>query len=829
MRHISCISRISRPLVALLTVLALSACSEGPPTSFMSFTPTEDTGGIGDALTDLGEPDDGGLTSDGGDDAADTASDADSVDAGCVEGTPRPCFSGDEAEAGVGACFRGIQTCADGEWGACVGETTPAEEFCDDVDNDCDGETDEGVSNACGVCGPVQLEVCDDGLDNDCNGIIDGVTEGCACGGRLDQPCYSGPPHTLGVGLCVGGSFDCVEGDWSACEGEIAPAVEVCDELDNDCDGLVDEGTRNACGSCDAAVPTETCDGIDNDCDGTIDEEVRALCGICIDEIDPEGEVCGDGFDNNCDGEVDEGCTCNSGAVACYPGPIDSLGIGVCSPGTRGCDPTGELWGPCEDFILPTVEVCDGLDNDCDGTVDRDADGCSVCGVELEICDGTDNDCDGTVDEGLVNSCGDCLADVIPEETLGPEYCDGMDDDCDGLIDEGLLNECGTCDDEGCSDCEFFVPGWSDAERCGDGQDNDNDGVADEDCPCEFGSTQSCFLGAPNSRRIGQCLDGSQTCVDRDDPHWGPCEGGILPGIEICDDKDNDCNGCVDEGECDVLLTCPIEDFAFPLSNYELRGGDIYAGEVEADSWRWIVEAPVGSASDGADNPNSENTSVYLDVSGDYLVTLEVTVEGSVFTCTFIVHAQGRGLRVELIWDEFGNTDLDLHLHRPGSTSDWCDAEDTCYYANCDNGSSPNWGYEMSTEGCPDGDATCRNPRLDIDNINGFDPENINLDNPNDGDMFRIMVHEYSKSSGVGDTLPEVRIYCGGVLSAELGVAPDTAPMTQGRTNCRGDTWRVADVTISLDPETGVASCEIDILSGSGPRGWDIRRNDATY
>jgi len=74
-------------------------------------------------------------------------------------------------------------------------------------------------------------EVCD-GQDNNCNGQVD---EG------VQQACYSGPAGTNGVGECHAGSQVCVAGAWGACQGEVTPAVEVCNGLDDDCDGIADE------------------------------------------------------------------------------------------------------------------------------------------------------------------------------------------------------------------------------------------------------------------------------------------------------------------------------------------------------------------------------------------------------------------------------------------------------------------------------------------------------------------------------------------------------------------------------------------------------------
>jgi hypothetical protein len=204
-----------------------------------------------------------------------------------------------------------------------------------------------------------------------------------------------------------------VNGQWGNCSGGVGPAPETCNGKDNNCDGRIDDGVTNACGTC-GEVPTEVCDGIDNDCDGTTDEGVTNACGTC--GAVPT-EVC-DGIDNDCDGTTDEGVT-------------------------NACGTCGEV---------PT-EICDGIDNDCDGTTDEGVtNACGTCGaVPIEVCgDGIDQDCDGSdlkcadpndVDDdadGYTENQGDCddnNAAINPDaiEICGnniDENCDGVDDIC---------------------------------------------------------------------------------------------------------------------------------------------------------------------------------------------------------------------------------------------------------------------------------------------------------------------------------------------------------------------------------------------------------------
>jgi hypothetical protein len=331
-------------------------------------------------------------------------------------------------------------SCADADGDGYAGETCAVD--CDDADPDVN---------------PGTIEVCNDGVDNDCDV------------GTSDVPDADGDGYTC--------ALDCDDA-----EAEVNPGVAElkCDGLDNDCNPTTPDvqdgdGDFFACNiDCDDGNPAinpdapEFCfDGVDNNCDGLTDDSDNECACAVPQDLDGDGYRCTD---------------CDDGNPSVNPGANELCGDGIdndCSPFTDDIfdeDGDGTLCDvDCPDtdpaFRSDAIEICnDGLDNDCDllidgldddcmGCADGDGDGypsgADLCDVDCddtdaevhpgasEICnDGKDNDCDvATPDLADVDGDGyDCLADCNDgDAAISPgaaEHCrDGIDNDCDLLID----------------------------------------------------------------------------------------------------------------------------------------------------------------------------------------------------------------------------------------------------------------------------------------------------------------------------------------------------------------------------------------------------------
>jgi hypothetical protein len=460
----------------------------------------------------------------------------DAIDNDCDGATDEEFLTGSICE-GEGACGPGVLECFGPS--ATVCSTGPGgsqdqslPEICDGADNDCDGSVDEvfGLGQACtgqGLCGEGTLEcsasgtaICStgpggsqdqslpeicDGADNDCDGSVDEVF-------GLGQAC-------TGQGLCGEGTLECSASGTAICSTEPggsadASSPEICDAIDNDCDGATDDGFNpgQACtgqglcgagtfectasgtalcstdpgGSADASSP-EICDGADNDCDGATDEDFLTgstcdgvgVCGLGVIECfgpsatlcstDPGGsqdqslpEIC-DGADNDCDGATDDGL--NLGALCSAPGS--------CGEGTLECGGGGAVIcssGPGGSQDASSPETCDAVDNDCDGATDEGlglgapCTGLGTCGLGFLECGAggwthCSSDPGGTWDRSR------------------PEKCDGFDNDCDGLTDEGDLGPDADLDGVpgACDNCPALANAGqedADGDALGDGCDN---------------------------------------------------------------------------------------------------------------------------------------------------------------------------------------------------------------------------------------------------------------------------------------------------------------------------------------------------------------------
>ncbi len=325
-------------------------------------------------------------------------------------------------------------------------------EKCNNADDDCDILVDEDFPELTDACDNGLLGVCRRTGTYQCNGTQTGTT------------CNLGPP---------GGT----SGD------------ETCDGEDDDCDGFVDEGVCVGCGT------VELCNNIDDNCRDGVDEGLFQPCGTDVGECSPGTETCQAGVWVGCDADFGGPEECNAldddcdGTVNGFPEsctalapPAQNPNIGPCHPGTHICLTDGSGgYGPCTGEVLPEPEVCDTIDNDCNGVVDEGTGGadCSTtCGIGVtecvdgtlecssmediddETCNNIDDNCNGEIDEDApsMGSCDDggaicngelrCLGGsyVCVGEGVEPETCNCEDDNCNDLVDDGKL--CG--DDATC-------------------------------------------------------------------------------------------------------------------------------------------------------------------------------------------------------------------------------------------------------------------------------------------------------------------------------------------------------------------------------------------
>jgi len=467
-----------------------------------------------------------------------------------------------------GTCF-GQQTC-DGTsgWTECSARV-PAAEVCDGVDNDCNGLVDDGVTS------PAEA----------CENTVEGVG---TCTGQW----FCRDEHGVG------------EVGWT-CSAP-TPEPEVCDFRDNNCDGLVDTGFRDpatgiytsdeACGSCGIA------------CAGAI-PNATATCTVTGSTARCEVLQCNEGFYRagplTCLPVGDDLCTpCLTDAQCPTPGDrcLSLDGGGFCGRDCGADNLHGEPAGACPtgyecaavsggpDQCVPVSGSCSCLPpNDgatrpcvranaigtCYGQEVCDPElgwvGCTVGFAEPERCDGVDNDCNNVVDDvpgrggacANANQWGSCAgvldcqpgsqdlvcAGRIPAE----DVCNYIDDDCSGVTDATWAGELFTSCSAGLGVCQRFgfrvctadgagtecnaTPGPVGVELC-DGLDNDCNGLTDEHWPDKG---QPCVEGQGICRVTGVlvCSPNGQSLTCSATPG--------TPQAEVCDGLDNNCSGVVDD------------------------------------------------------------------------------------------------------------------------------------------------------------------------------------------------------------------------------------------------------------------------------------------
>jgi hypothetical protein len=196
-------------------------------------------------------------------------------------------------------------------------------------------------------------------------------------------------------------------------------------------------------------------------------------CNDANPAINPGAVEACDGIDNDCDGQVDEGCP------SCTVGAACGEDEGACTKGTYDAN------CQCIGMVGPTPEVCDGIDNDCDGITDEGI-ATSSCPNQAGVCGGSTTLCQG----GQMLDCSSVYA-MNPDYEAVETRCDGLDNDCDGQVDESCVVD---NDGDGYSppaDCDDYnanvYPG-NVPEDC-DGLDNDCDGMMDENAVCPGGMT----------------------------------------------------------------------------------------------------------------------------------------------------------------------------------------------------------------------------------------------------------------------------------------------------------------------------------------------------
>mgnify|MGYP002634125382 CR=1 FL=1 len=518
------------------------------------------------------------------------------------------------ADAGDGGDDARLGADADAEPGLDADAASDPGSACIDDDGD-------GAFRAVGGCPVPAAEI--DCNDDDRN-VFPGAEEVC---NQVDDDCDSITDNNLTAplceaqeGACQGATQQCVAGVWTPCDaarfGANNPAYR---ETEAYCARGVDPSKgwcRDGLALVDSVQDAESglCDGIDNDCDGEVDELLDLPCflddtglavndnttlaqavnfcragfrrcvdgqylGVCEGAVIPVAETtqglrCND-LDNNCDGQIGEACDCEpedcdcepGDALVCYPFGPQTLDVGECAAGERRCG-DDRRFGPCLGVVGPATETCDnrGRDDDCDGQRND----LTVDGLDEDVLYG-----DACV---VPDTFGVCLAGTwrCPEQGSDPVCesteeaqgadtdCNGLDDDCDGAADDDVdfnlepnCGECGvSCEDEDAGCCPDMI--LSPVGHCVSLRDN----------------PQHCG-GCGTISDVYVCIDDDVCCGSRcvdltsDRDHCGVCDSPVPEGSACCGgvpvhlgSDPNHCGTC--GTACEETTVCCIDSNTDP-------------------------------------------------------------------------------------------------------------------------------------------------------------------------------------------------------------------------------------------------------------------------